>query len=61
VDVFVPQEGWLSLDPTRNSLQTPYYVRVSVGRDYGDVSPTRGVYWGKAEQELDVDVQVRRF
>lgn len=61
VDVFVPQEGWLSLDPTHNSLQTPYYVRVAVGRDYGDVSPTRGVYWGKAEEELDVDVQVRRF
>lgn len=61
VDVFIPEEGWLSLDPTHNSLQTPYYVRVAVGRDYGDVSPTRGIYWGKAEEEMDVQVQVRRI
>lgn len=61
VDVFVPNEGWLSLDPTHNSLQTPYYVRVAVGRDYGDVSPTRGVYRGHAEEELDVQVLLKRL
>lgn len=61
VDVFSPQEGWISLDPTHNCLQTPYYVRVAVGRDYGDVSPTRGVYRGNAEEELDVQVLLRRI
>lgn len=59
VDVFVPGEGWLSLDPTHNCLQTSYYVRVAVGRDYGDVSPTRGVYRGTAQETLAVHVLVR--
>lgn len=59
VDVFIPNEGWLSLDPTHNSLQTSYYVRVAVGRDYGDVSPTRGVYRGSAQEELSVAVRVK--
>ncbi len=61
VDVFVPNEGWLSIDPTHNSLQTPFYVRVAVGRDYGDVSPTRGIYRGSAEEVLDVQVLLRRI
>lgn len=59
VDVFIPNEGWLSLDPTHNCLQSPYYVRVAVGRDYGDVSPTRGIYRGNAQEELKVQVHVR--
>lgn len=59
VDVFIPGEGWLSLDPTHNCLQSPYYVRVAVGRDYGDVSPTRGIYRGNAQEELDVRVNVK--
>lgn len=59
VDVFVPEEGWVSLDPTHNNPQTPFYVRVAVGRDYGDVSPTRGVFRGNAQEELDVQVTVR--
>ena len=59
VDVFVPEEGWVSLDPTHNNAQTPFYVRVAVGRDYGDVSPTRGVFRGNAQEELDVQVTVR--
>jgi transglutaminase-like putative cysteine protease len=61
VDVFVPNQGWISLDPTHNSLQTPFYVRVAVGRDYGDVSPTRGVYRGQAKEELDVQVLLKRI
>ncbi len=59
VDVFVPNEGWLSLDPTHDGLQTPYYVRVAVGRDYGDVSPTRGIYRGSAQEKLEVQVNVK--
>jgi len=59
VDVWVPQRGWVSLDPTHDREQTDHYVRVGVGRDYADVPPTRGVYKGKAREELEVEVQIR--
>jgi transglutaminase-like putative cysteine protease len=58
VDVFTPDRGWISLDPTHECEQTDRYVRVAVGRDYADVPPTRGVYKGKAKESLSVDVVV---
>lgn len=58
VDVFVPESGWISLDPTHHCQQTGYYVRVAVGRDYADVPPTRGVYIGNATEALGVKVTV---
>ena len=44
----------MSLDPTHDREQTARYVRVGVGvgRDYADVPPTRGVYKGKAKEDL---------
>ena len=59
VDVFIPGEGWLSLDPTHDCTQSSYYVRVALGRDYADVSPTRGIYLGSARETMSVEVQVR--
>jgi transglutaminase-like putative cysteine protease len=59
VDVWDPDRGWVSLDPTHDREQTDHYVRVGVGRDYGDVPPTRGVYKGKAREELEVEVRIR--
>jgi transglutaminase-like putative cysteine protease len=58
VDVYDPDRGWLSLDPTHDTEQTERYVRVGVGRDYADVPPTRGVYRGKAAEELEVSVVI---
>lgn len=58
VDVFIEEQGWISLDPTHGCEQTENYVRVAVGRDYADVSPTRGVFKGKATETLSVKVQV---
>lgn len=58
VDVLVPERGWISLDPTHNREQTGQYVRVAVGRDYGDVPPTRGIFKGNAKERMDVQVSV---
>ena len=52
---------WVSLDPTHDREQTERYVRVGVGRDYADVPPTRGVYKGKAKEELEVAVRIREL
>jgi transglutaminase-like putative cysteine protease len=53
------EAGWLSLDPTQDTEQTEHYVRVGVGRDYLDVSPSRGVYKGTAVETLEVAVTIR--
>jgi len=58
IDVLVPERGWISLDPTHNREQTAQYVRVAVGRDYGDVPPTRGIFKGNARERMDVQVSV---
>jgi transglutaminase-like putative cysteine protease len=58
VDVYDPQRGWISLDPTHDREQNERYVRVAVGRDYADVPPTRGVFKGHTEETLSVKVDV---
>lgn len=61
VDVFAAGAGWLALDPTHDCAQSARHVRVGVGRDYADVPPTRGVYKGKAEEKMEVEVSVREI
>ena len=57
--VFVPDAGWVDLDPTNDRFVSDRYVTTACGRDYGDVAPVRGVYKGHAGQRLSVDVRVR--
>ncbi len=58
VDIWDDGRGWISLDPTHCCEQTDSYARVAVGRDYGDVPPTRGVFKGGAQETLSVSVSV---
>lgn len=55
--------AWCDLDPTNNrwGFDSPGedYVHLAHGRDYGDVSPIRGVIHGGADHILDVAVTVR--
>ena len=58
VDVYLPNAGWISLDPTHNCEQSERHIRLAVGRDYTDVPPTRGVYKGNAKEQMKVRVRV---
>ncbi len=58
VEVYLPRLGWVGFDPTNDTLADERHVRVAIGRDYADVSPTRGVFRGRAESELAVSVRV---
>ena len=49
---------WLDLDPTNNRAPDEDYVTLATGRDYGDVSPVRGVIHGGADHTLSVRVTV---
>lgn len=61
VEAFLPQLGWLGLDPTNNVIAQDRHIRTAIGRDYADVPPTHGVYRGKTESDLSVAVHVEVF
>ena len=56
VECRLPDLGWVGFDPTNQSLADERHVRLAVGRDYGDVAPTRGVFQGVAETRLEVEI-----
>ncbi|AGK51417.1 transglutaminase-like superfamily protein [Burkholderia thailandensis MSMB121] len=63
VEVYDPawpeDAGWLQLDPTNDRAPGDDYVMLSIGRDYADVTPLRGVIrGGGADQVLTVGVTV---
>jgi transglutaminase-like putative cysteine protease len=58
--VFVPGYGWLDTDPTNDRTPVDRHVTVAWGRDYGDVSPIRGVILGGGEQRTRVAVDIVR-
>ena len=56
----IPGWGWWALDPTNGQEVGPRHVKIGHGRDYGDVPPLRGVFFGPSDHQLDVTVQIRR-
>jgi len=61
VSVYCPGadgEMWVDFDPTNNLLPDTQHITLAWGRDFGDVSPLRGVILGGDEHDLDVAVTV---
>lgn len=50
--------GWLDVDPTNNVVPSDGHVTVAWGRDFGDVSPLRGLVLGGGFHTLDVAVDM---
>ncbi|MED5621292.1 transglutaminase family protein [Ideonella sp. BN130291] len=63
VSVYCPgvPGDWFELDPTNNLLPSTEHVRLAVGRDYGDVTPLRGVIRGGGRHTLTVRVNTVRL
>ena len=61
LECMLPNGQWLGVDPTNDLLVNDRYVAVHVGRDYTDVTPTRGVYIGGPANFLHVSVDVERI
>ncbi|HEX2790863.1 MAG TPA: transglutaminase family protein [Steroidobacteraceae bacterium] len=61
VAVFAPPFGWIGFDPTNNVIANQDHVALAWGRDFGDVSPLRGVILGGGSHRLTVRVAVRRI
>lgn len=59
--VFVPDIGWVDIDPTNDQFVGDRYITTAWGRDYGDVAPLQGVIFTDGDtQRLEVSVDVRR-
>jgi transglutaminase-like putative cysteine protease len=59
--VWIPEHGWLDVDPTNGVVAPDRHVTVAWGRDYADVAPVRGVVIGPSSaQSLSVSVDVVR-
>jgi transglutaminase-like putative cysteine protease len=59
-EVYLPETGWIGFDPTNAVLADQRYVKIAVGRDYGDVAPIHGSYLGGAGCRMEVEVSVER-
>ncbi|CAN5462676.1 transglutaminase family protein [soil metagenome] len=59
--VFVPQAGWVDIDPTNDQFVGDRHITTAWGRDYRDVAPLRGIIFTDGDTErLTVSVDVRR-
>ncbi|HEY4177240.1 MAG TPA: class II glutamine amidotransferase [Kofleriaceae bacterium] len=60
VQLYLPQVGWKGFDPTNGILTQTDHVRVAVGRNYIDATPTSGTIFvgGGGTETLSVDVRV---
>jgi transglutaminase-like putative cysteine protease len=58
VSIHCPVHGWVDLDPTNDVVTDRRHITVAWGRDYGDVSPIRGVILGGGRHVLKVGVSV---
>jgi transglutaminase-like putative cysteine protease len=59
VSVFFPETGWLDFDPTNNVMPSESHITLAWGRDYGDVTPVKGVTLGGRGQTIEVEVYVK--
>jgi transglutaminase-like putative cysteine protease len=58
VSAYCPGAGWLDMDPTNNVVPSNGHVTLAWGRDYGDVSPLRGLILGGGAHTLKVAVDM---
>jgi transglutaminase-like putative cysteine protease len=57
--VFVPDGGWVDIDPTNDQFVNDRYVTTAWGRDYADVTPLQGIIFTESSRtEMDVAVDV---
>lgn len=58
VEFYIPDYGWVGLDPTNNVWAGSHHVKLAVGRDFTNCTPAKGTFKGPANQTLSVYVSV---
>jgi transglutaminase-like putative cysteine protease len=57
-EAYIPDYGWLGIDPTNNCIANETHIRLAVGRNFTDCSPVKGIYKGSSSHKLEVAVSV---
>ena len=58
ISTYLPSVGWVDFDPVNDLVPEERHVTVAYGRDYGDVTPVRGVLVGGGRHIVNVSVDV---
>jgi transglutaminase-like putative cysteine protease len=58
--VLIPNIGWVDFDPTNDQVPGEQHITTAVGRDFQDVTPLRGIFYGGGGHDLLVAVDVNR-
>jgi transglutaminase-like putative cysteine protease len=61
IAVYMPGRGWTDFDPTNNQIPANQHITTAWGRDYGDVTPLKGIIFGGGNHTLSVSVDVHRI
>lgn len=59
-EVYLDTLGWVGFDVSNQICPDGRYVRVAVGRDYGDAAPIVGIRQGEGDEALTVSLQVQQ-
>ena len=60
-EVWLPDLGWLGVDPTNDCVVDGAFVKVATGRDFTDVPPNKGTYRGRGREAIFVRVETREL
>ena len=58
ISVYCGPAGWIDVDPTNDLVVRDQHLTLAWGRDYGDVSPIKGVILGGGGHTVEVGVDV---
>jgi len=58
VEAYIPDYGWLGIDPTNNCLVSDRHIRIAFGRNFNDCTPVKGTYKGSSAHTLTVAVVI---
>jgi transglutaminase-like putative cysteine protease len=67
VEALMPAAGehgepvWVGGDPTNRQLAGEAHVKIGHGRNYADVPPTKGVYFGSSTATLTASVRMTKL
>jgi transglutaminase-like putative cysteine protease len=58
-EAWLPDLGWVGIDPTNDCLAGDHFIKVACGRDFTDVPSNKGTHRGPARGSMFVRVQTR--
>jgi transglutaminase-like putative cysteine protease len=56
VEAYIPDYGWMGIDPTNNCLVSDRHIHIAYGRNFNDCTPVKGTYKGSSAHTLSVAV-----